>query len=118
MLMVEFNSSYIGPFSNTSQITVNCSSNSGSIDLSLISGDVTAFWAFPNNNINASSEVKTYAFWGCGSNKKVISTQDSLSMVATRFLSANIKYNGKSIPSSSTCPTATPRCVMYYEWKD
>lgn len=118
MLMVEFNSSYIGPYSNTSQITVNCSSNSGSIDLSLISGDVTAFWAFPNNNINAMSEVKTYAFWGCGSNKKVISTQDSLSMVATRFLFANIKYNGKSIPSSSTCPTATPRCVMYYEWKD
>ena len=118
MLMVEFNSSYIGPFSNTSQITVNCSRNSGSIDLSLISGDVTAFWAFPNNNINASSKVKTYAFWGCGSIKKVISTQDSLSMVVTRFLSANIKYNGKSIPSSSTCPTATPRCVMYYEWKD
>lgn len=116
MLMVEFNSSYIGPFSNTSQITVNCSSNSGSIDLSLISGDVTALWAFPNNNV--MSEVKTYPFWGCGSNKKVISTQDSLSMVATRFLSANIEYNGKSIPSSSTCPTATPRCVMYYEWKD
>lgn len=118
MLMVEFNSSYIGPFSNTSQITVNCSSNSGSIDLSLISGNVTAHWAFYNNNINAMPEVKTYAFWGCGSNKKVISTQDSVSMVATGFLSANIKYNGKSIPSSSTCSTTTPRCVMYYEWKD
>ena len=118
MLMVEFNSSYIGPFSNTSQITVNCSSNSGSIDLSLISGNVTAHWAFYNNNMNAMPEVKTYAFWGCGSNKKVISTQDSVSMVATGFLSANIKYNGKSIPSSSTCSTTTPRCVMYYEWKD
>lgn len=118
MLMVEFNSSYIGPFSNTSQITVNCSSNSGSIDLSRISGNVTAHWAFYNNNINAMSEVKTYAFWGCGSNKKVIGTQDSVSMVATGFLSANIKYNGKSIPSSSTCSTTTPRCVMYYEWKD
>ena len=118
MLMVEFNSSYIGPISNTSQITVNCSSNSGSIDLSLISGNVTAHWAFYNNNINAMHEVKTYAFWGCGSNKKVISTQDSVSMVATGFLSANIKYKGKSIPSSSTCSTTTPRCVMYYEWKD
>ena len=118
MLMVEFNSSYIGPFSNTSQITVNCSSNSGSIDLSLISGNVTAHWAFYNNNMNAMPEVKTYAFWGCGSNKKVISTQDSVSMVATGFLSANIKYNGKSIPSSSTCSTTTTRCVMYYEWKD
>ena len=118
MLMVEFNSSYIGPFSNTSQITVNCSSNSGSIDLSLISGNVTAHWAFYNNNMTAMPEVKTYAFWGCGSNKKVISTQDSVSMVATGFLSANIKYNGKSIPSSSTCSTTTPRCVMYYEWKD
>ena len=71
MLMVEFNSSYIGPFSNTSQITVNCSSNSGSIDLSLISGNVTAHWAFYNNNLNAMPEVKTYAFWGCGSNKKL-----------------------------------------------
>lgn len=72
MLMVEFNSSYIGPFSNTSQITVNCSSNSGSIDLSLISGNVTAYWVFYNNNINEiMPEVKTHAFWGCGSNKKL-----------------------------------------------
>lgn len=116
MLMVEFNSSYTGPFSNTSQITVNCSSNSGSIDLSLVSGNVTALWAFPYNNV--MPEVRTYPFWGCGSNKKVISTQDSVSMVATGFQSANIKYNGKSIPSSSTCSTTTPRCVMYYEWKD
>ena len=117
MLMVEFNSSYIGPFSNTSQITVNCSSNSGSIDLSLVSGNVTALWLFPSYN-NPMPEVKTYPFWGCGSNKKVISTQDSVSKVATGFQSANIKYNGKSIPSSSTCSTTTPRCVMYYEWKD
>ena len=63
-------------------------------------------------------EVRTYPFWGCGSNKKVINTQDSVSMVANGFQSANIKYNGKSIPSSSTCSTTTPRCVMYYEWKD
>lgn len=116
MLMVEFNSSYIGPFNNTPQITVNCSSNSGSIDLSLVSGNVTAVWLFPYNNV--MPEVKTYPFWGCGSNKKVINTQDSVSMVANGFQSANIKYNGKSIPSSSTCSTTTPRCVMYYEWKD
>lgn len=117
MLMVEFNSSYTGPYSNSSQITVNCSSNSGSIDLSLVSGNVTALWLFPSYN-NPMPEVKTYAFWGCGSNKKVISTQDSVSKVANGFQSANIKYNGKSIPSSSTCSTTTPRCVMYYEWKD
>ena len=117
MLMVEFNSSSIGPYYNyTPQITVNCSSNSGSIDLSLVSGNVTALWLFPNNNV--MPEVKTYPFWGCGSNKKVINNQDSVSMVATGFQSANIKYNGKSIPSSSTCSTTTPRCVMYYEWKD
>ena len=116
MLMVEFNSSYTGPYSNGSQITVNCSSNSSSIDLSLVSGNVTAIWLFPHNNV--MPEVKTYPFWGCGSNKKVISTQDSVSMVANGFQSANIKYNGKSIPSSSTCSTTTPRCVMYYEWKD
>lgn len=117
MLMVEFNSFYTGPFNNTFQITVNCSSNSGSIDLSLVSGNVTALWLFPSYN-NSMPGVKTYPFWGCGSNKKVISTQDSVSKVANGFQSANIKYNGKSIPSSSTCSTTTPRCVMYYEWKD
>ncbi len=114
MLTVEFNS-YIAGY-NTPQISVTCSSSASSttVDLSQVKGNVTAVWS----SSNMGNYSKTYSFWGCSSNRKVLNTQDSIPEAATGFSSATIQYKGYNITSSNTCSKSMPRCVIYYEWKD
>lgn len=114
MLTVEFNS-YIAGY-NTPQISVTCSSSASSttVDLSQVKGNVTAVWS----SSNMGNYSKTYSFWGCSSNRKVLNTQDSIPEAATGFSSATIQYKGYNITSSNTCSKSMPRCVVYSQWRE
>ena len=113
MLTVEFNS-YIAGY-NTPQISVTCSSaSSTTVDLSQVKGNVTAVWS----SSNMGNYSKTYSFWGCNSNRKVLNTQDSIPEAATGFSSATIQYKGYNITSSNTCSKSMPRCVVYFQWRE
>ena len=114
MLTVEFNS-YIAGY-NTPQISVTCSSSASSttVDLSQVKGNVTAVWS----SSNMGNYSKTYSFWGCSSNRKVLNTQDSIPEAATGFSSATIQYKGYNITSSNTCSKSMPRCVVYFQWRE